>query len=282
MGAISGPHCTGQPQPSKMDWLGHLGPTESWQTECRGIPSSSPETWLPARPNPTAHPSPSRLALKLGSPGHPSTRSHVGLALVLPPSTGPLCWVSPHYDSKSSSSHSGCRCWHASATPGTHKINIRDQQPVQDCLQTRVQTQAKEQRHERIPCSPPSPWGMFMGDPTFILPQVRRRTAAACHCFPWPSTPRPQRSKMRSNAPTPSIDTTVAFSSELVSACTCGSQPQSLLVQTGTGTLPPTQLGTTAGSMRATSQRKKSPTTMPRTLPCVCSARSHDPTEWPS
>ena len=40
-------------------------------TECRAVLTSSPETWLCTRPDPKARPTPSCLALKLGSHGSP-------------------------------------------------------------------------------------------------------------------------------------------------------------------------------------------------------------------
>ena len=92
--------------------------------------------------------------------------------------------------------------------------------------------------------------------------------------------------EMRSNAPTPSIDTTVAFSSKIVSACNAwvtASVPALVERANWNGELPPTPLGKTAGRVcgRPADARSLRPR-CPGPLRLVCSGRSCDPTEWPS
>ena len=104
------------------NWLGRLGPMESFETRCRGDPTSSPETWLRTRHDPTARPTPSCLALMLGLP---STHSFEGPALVLPASNG------------------GLHSFLATAIPD---LGLR--------------LKLKSNGMSGSPCSPPSPWEM--------------------------------------------------------------------------------------------------------------------------
>ena len=79
-----------------------------------------------------------------------------------------------------------------------------------DCQQCPVLSQAEEQRHERVTLLAAFSLGHVVYDPS-IMP---------------PRTPEPLHSeKMRSEAPTPSIDTTVVSSSRLVNAWVTASVP---------------------------------------------------------
>ena len=54
---------------------------------------------------------------------------------------------------------------------------LRIQQPVRDGLQALMKTQTKEQWHQRIALLDAFALGCVTGDPTILLPQIRRRLA---------------------------------------------------------------------------------------------------------
>ena len=206
------------------NWLGRPGPLGSFGTECRAVLTSSPETWLCTRPDPMARPTPSCLALKLGSRGLPSTQSHLDPALV-PSSIGRLHWASHHSDLGLATMDVDVgvplqlltnNLAHRCHTVGsTHHVDVVQesenflgtQQPVKDRLQALVQTQAEEQRHEWVALLAAFSLRDVVCDPSIILPQIRRRAAVeltderpqpvtAFHCHQprlpmWPSPKQP-------------------------------------------------------------------------------------------
>ena len=99
------------------NWLGRLGPTESFKTEYRGVPITSAESWLSSHSQGHAqhlHALALNWDLLVSPPHNRAWVLHSCCHRQMVDSTGLLAAAIPDLGLPKN----GCRCWCASATPG--------------------------------------------------------------------------------------------------------------------------------------------------------------------